>query len=110
MPLARFAEVQACHCGEPAQRLVSAPRVVSDAITPIRGADGRMHDSLSSYRHSLTPAGNARGERFHELGNEPLPKYEAPKTDKRAIADAVRAGIADVKAGRVPPVVTGDLP
>lgn len=109
VPLASFSEAQACGCGSEATRVVSAPRFLrSDVIDPIMGADGKMHDSIASYRYSLTPAGNAKGERFLELGNEPLPDDTPPPTDKNAIADAVRAGIADVKAGRVPPVVTGD--
>lgn len=90
--------------------MISAPRVVSDVIEPIRGADGKLHDSLSSYRRSLTPEGNPKGERFHELGNEPVPQYAPPKPDLEGIANAVKAGIEDVKNGRVPPVVTGDLP
>jgi putative FmdB family regulatory protein len=110
VPLALFSEVQACDCGAPSQRLVSAPRVVSDVIEPIYGADGRLHDSLSGYRHSLTPEGNPKGERYFELGNESLPEYRPPKPDMAAIADAVKAGMADVKAGRTTPVVTGDLP
>jgi putative FmdB family regulatory protein len=108
--LAHFSEAQACDCGSAARRVLSAPRVLSDHIEPIMGADGRMHTSLSSYRRSLAPSGNPKGERFIELGNESLPEYQPPKTDKAALVDAVRAGMADVKAGRVPPVATGDLP
>lgn len=110
LPLARYLEPQTCECGAPAQRLITAPRIFKDQIDPIMGADGKMHDSMASYRRSLTPAGNPRGERFIEVGNEPMPKYETPKPDMAAIADAVKAGIEDVKNGRVPPVATGDLP
>jgi putative FmdB family regulatory protein len=110
LPLARYREPQTCECGAPAQRVIEAPRVLSDCIEPIMGADGKMHDSLASYRHSLTPAGNPKGERYLELGNESLPDYRPPKPDLPAIAEAVKAGIADVKAGRTAPVVTGDLP
>lgn len=106
--LAHFSEIQHCDCGAPAQRQICAPRVVSDAMEPTYGADGKLHDSRASYRHSLTPEGNPKGERYHEMGNEPLPTYQPPKPDLAAIAEAVKAGIADVKAGRPP--VTGDLP
>lgn len=82
----------------------------SDTIDPVRGADGRMHTSLSTYRATLKPDGNPRGERFLELGNDELPPFKAPEFDRKTRREAIKAGIADVKAGRIPPVVTGDLP
>lgn len=94
----------------------SEPKVVfpmigrSDTIDPIRGPDMRMHTSLSSYRASLKPDGNPQGDRFHEIGDTELPEFKAPEFDRASRREAIRAGIADVKAGRVPPVVTGDLP
>lgn len=109
VPLAFFHVEQDCDCGSPAERLVGAPRVLSDTIAPTMGADGRLHDSLASYRHSLTPSGNAKGERFIEAGNEALPAYNPPALDRRARRDAIRAGIEDVRNGRVAPVATGDL-
>lgn len=108
MPLKLFSEPQSCECGAPAKRLISAPRVVSDCIDPIMGADGKLHDSLASYRHSLTPEGNPKGERFLELGSERLPEFKQPKPDRRKRREAIKAGIQDVKYGRVPPVVSGD--
>jgi len=110
VPLARFADIQECDCGTVAQRIISAPRVRSDFIEPTRGPDGKIHDSLAGYRHSLTPGGNPRGERYFELGDQELPAFKAPEFDRRTRRDAIKAGIADVKAGRLPPVVTGDLP
>lgn len=109
VPLAFFHVIQDCDCGSPAQRQVSAPRVLSDTIAPIMGADGKLHDSLASYRHSLTPSGNPKGERFIELGTAKLPENTPPPIDRRKRRDAIKAGMADVKAGRVPPVVTGDI-
>lgn len=73
------------------------------------GADGKLHDSLASYRRSLTPEGNPKGERYLELGNEELPAFKPPEFNRRERREAIKAGIADVKAGRVPPVVTGDF-
>lgn len=109
--LADFASPQTCDCGAQAQRRIVAPMIARpDTIEPIRGADGRMHTSLASYRASCQPGGNPRGERFVELGNEELPAFKAPEFDRKSRREAIRAGIADVKAGRVPPVVTGDLP
>lgn len=108
--LANFALPQACECGAKAKRVISAPMVRSDTIDPIRGPDGKMHDSLSSYRHSCTPEGNPQGERYFELGDQELPEFKAPEFDRKARRDAIKHGIEDVKAGRLPEVVTGDLP
>jgi putative FmdB family regulatory protein len=108
--LVDFASPQACGCGAPTQRLITAPMIArSDSIAPIMGADGKMHDSLSSYRATLKPEGNPRGERFHELGDTELPAFKAPEFDRKTRREAIKAGIADVKAGRIPPVVTGDI-
>lgn len=109
VPLHDFSLRQSCSCGADARRLISAPRIRSDVIEPRMGADGKLHDSLGSYRHSLTPEGNPRGERFHELGDQELPAFKPPEANRRERRDAIKAGIADVKAGRVAPVVTGDF-
>lgn len=110
VPLACYNEEQDCECGAAAEKLVSAPRVFSDCIDPIRGADGKMHDSMKSYRHSLTPEGNPQGERYHIVGDDQLPSYSPPKFDKAKRRDDIKRSIADVKYGRVPPpkVVVGD--
>lgn len=111
VPLAFFHASQKCECGSLGERLICAPRLgMSDSIAPTMGADGRLHDSLASYRRSLTPSGNPKGERFLELGSDALPEHKPPPVDRRARRDAIKAGMADVKAGRVPPVVTGGLP
>ena len=108
IPLARFGDRQKCECGAGASRLISAPRVMSDAIEPTLGPDGQLHTSLTSYRHSCSPEGNPQGERYSELGSEELPAFKAPEFDRRKRRDDIRAGIQDVKEGRVPPVVVGD--
>ncbi len=109
--LAEFASPQACECGAPSRRVLSAPALGrSDAIDPIRGPDGKMHTSLSTFRASCLPGGNPKGERYHELGDTEMPAFKAPEFDRKTRREAIKAGIADVKAGRVPPVVTGDLP
>lgn len=107
--LAAFDDRQNCECGAVAHRQISAPMVRSDSIAPTLGPDGRMHTSLATYRHSCTPEGNPQRERYQELGNDSLPAFKAPEFDRRKRREDIRAGIADVKAGRVPPVVTGDL-
>lgn len=106
VPLAKFSDPQRCECGAPSQRLVSAPVVLSDAIEPRYGADGKLHDSLSSYRRSLTPEGNPRGERFFELGDEQLKTVEH-KPDPKALRDDIRKSIAEVKQGRRVTPTTG---
>lgn len=108
--LADFGDRQECECGAGASRLLCAPRVLSDSIEPTLGPDGKTHTSLASYRHSCTPEGNPQGERYQELGRDELPAFKAPKFDRKKRRDDIRAGIQDVKEGRVAPVVTGDLP
>lgn len=110
VPLSRFDDPLFCDCGAKAIRAVQAPRVKTDTIEPVRGPDGRMHTSLQSYRHACTPEGNPQGERYTELGNDEMPAFKAPEFDRRKRRDAIKAGIQDVKEGRVPPVVTGDAP
>ena len=110
--LSQLPDRQTCECGAAAMRLISAPRVQqkSDTIEPVRGPDGKMHTSLASYRRSCEPGGNPQGERYVELGNEEMPEFKAPVFDRGKRREAIKAGIQDVKEGRVPPVVTGDLP
>jgi putative FmdB family regulatory protein len=110
VPMAEFTIKQSCECGNPAQRLISAPMVRSDVIDPIRGPDGKMHDSLSSYRHSCTPEGNPQGERYFELGDQELPEFKVPEADRKQVRDDIKRGIEDVKAGRLPEIATGELP
>jgi putative FmdB family regulatory protein len=106
VPLSDFASPQRCECGAPSQRLVSAPAVISDVIEPRYGADGKLHDSLSSYRRSLMPEGNPRGERFFELGEDKLKTVER-KPDPKALRDDIRKSIAEVKQGRRVAPTTG---
>jgi putative FmdB family regulatory protein len=100
VPLASFAEVQICDCGEPSQRAVCAPHIVSDCIAPIRGADGKMHDSKSAYMRSLTPSGNPRGESYQVLGAGEQIEPVKHKTDGKKLRDDIARSIAEVKQGR----------
>lgn len=101
--LCDFDERQACACGEGASRLLAAPRLLSDSIEPCLGPDGNMHDNLTSYRRSLLPENNPRGERYTEIGNERLTPVEH-KFDRKQRRDDIRAGLEDVRNGRVPPM------
>lgn len=114
VPLAQFDEPQHCDCGAMAQRLVSAPMVIGDYLPkPIMGADGRMHDSRSSYEHSLTPEGNPQGERYHVLGADEKPATFKPKQSTEAErVEVAKKALHDVKAGNIPPInlVSKDIP
>lgn len=79
------------------------PMIAKDTIEPTRGPDGRMHESLSSYRRSLRPDGNPQGERYIELGDESMKTVEQP-IDRRQRRDDIKAAIEDVRNGRVPPL------
>jgi hypothetical protein len=103
VPLAAFDEAQACECGEGARRLISAPRVLSDQIEAVRGADGKMHDSLSGLRASYLPSGNPQGERYLELGDQNITPTEH-KVDRRQRRNDIKAAMEDVRNGRVAPI------
>lgn len=105
VPLARFDDPQRCACGGGAVRLISTPAIRSDYIAPIRGGDGKMHDSRSSYEFSLTPEGNPQGERYHVLGadEKPAPFVRRKSTEAERVEVAKKA-LHDVRAGNVPPI------
>lgn len=82
---------------------VPFPMIRRDSIAPCLGMDGRIHDSLSSYRRTLRSDGNPQGENYIELGNESLSPvtYDFDKAERR---DHIRAALQDVKNGHVPPL------
>lgn len=94
---------------DPARSDFPCPMIRRDSIDPIRGPDGRMHESMSSYRRSLRPDGNPQGESYLEIGNEELKPVEH-KFDRKERRDDIKAAIADIKAGKpiAPPVALGD--
>lgn len=106
--LAHFDDPQHCECGAGAKRQLSAPRVHTDHIDPIMGMDGKMHDSLASYRRTLRADGNPQGENYIELGNESLKPVER-KFDRKQRRDDIKAAIHDVKEGRLPPVTVSPV-
>lgn len=95
---------------EPARSSFPAPMIRRDRIDPCLGMDGKMHDSLASYRRSLRADGNPQGENYIELGNESLKPVEHT-FDRGERREDIKAALADVKAGRpiAPPVALGDL-
>lgn len=101
--LAHFDDPQACDCGASAARMLSAPRVISDYIEPCMGMDGKMHDSLASYRKTLLPEGNPRGERYTEIGNERVKADVADeRAEKAARVQEIKRAIHDVRSGNMP--------
>ncbi len=63
-----------------------------------------MHDSMASYRRTLSPEGNPQGERYHEVGNEPLKPYKAPEFSEEQRVNDIKRALDDVKNDRVPPL------
>ena len=99
VPLASFTEPQACQCGAPAARRVSAPHIRSDYMEPSFGGDGKRYDSRAAWEASLKGVA-------HVVGNDEI-KPDKPPCQKAKIREAIKAGIEDVKNGRVPPCYNG---
>ena len=74
---------------------LSMPYFRQDAIQPCMGMDGKMHDTLSSYRKTLLPEGNPKGERYIELGNESLPDFKAPEFDRKKRREDIKRAISE---------------
>lgn len=87
-----------------------APMIRRDDIEPCFGADGKMHDSLSSLRKTYLPSGNPKGKRYIEIGNEKPLEYKRPVSSEAEIREDVKAAIEDIKNGRVKPPANGDQP
>lgn len=83
--------------------MIGAPRVQSDCIDPIFGFDGKKYDSLSAYRQTMKPENNPKGERYYEIGPGEQPKFKPKEFDRKQRRDDIKAAIADIKAGRLPP-------
>lgn len=104
--LADFDAPQSCECGAGSKRCVSAPRILRDTIAPLMGMDGKVHDSLASYRKTLRADGNPQGENYIELGTETI--KATPRTfDRAKRRDDIKAAVEDVKNGRVAPIPSG---
>jgi hypothetical protein len=86
------------------------PMIRNDNIDPVRGMDGKMHDSLSGLRRTYRADGNPQGENYTEIGNEEI-KPVVHQFDRGQRRDDIKAAIEDVKNGRLapPPVILEDL-
>lgn len=94
VPLSHFHEQQSCDCGALAARQVCAPMVISDYLPPQIGGDGKMHDSMQSWKKSVEGV-------LVDTGGEAIkPPAVDEKAETRARVEAIKAGIEDVKNGR----------
>jgi hypothetical protein len=88
----------------PSQRSdLPSPLVLRDTFDePVQSmADGKFYTS----KRGLSASHRAGG--FIELGNEELPTVEHV-TDEKTLRDDIRSAMADVKAGKLPHVVSLD--
>ena len=82
------------------------PRIVRQFSAPVKSmADGKYYDDPASLRATYKASGNPQGVDYAEVGNEDITTFTPPKKDRKANRDAIARAIADVDAGRVPPVL-----
>lgn len=85
---------------------LASPILIRDFAEPVQSmADGKWYSSKRALSRSAKAAHNPHGQDFIELGNEEMPFVEH-KTDEKKLRDDVRAAVADVKAGRLPEVLS----
>lgn len=86
-----------------------APLVMRDTFDkPVQSmANGKWYDSKRGLSASHRASGNPHGQDFIELGNEEMPFVEH-KTSESDLRDDIRAAMADVKSGNLPPVLALD--
>lgn len=91
------------HAPEPALHARSVhgcPMVIGDGMEPTQSmVDGEYYTSKTALRATYKPSGNAKGESFIEVGNDPaaLRPKPKPKVDRQAVKAAV--GRAFSRAG-----------
>jgi hypothetical protein len=82
------------------------PHLVRPFSSPVQSmADGKFYDDPASLRATYKAQNNPQGVDYVEVGNEDITKFEAPKVDRAGRREAIKKAIADVKSGRVPPVL-----
>lgn len=91
-----ISELVAEHRARMGTSSLSMPYFRQDAIQPCMGMDGKMHDTLSSYRKTLLPEGNPKGERYIELGNESLPDFKDPEFDRKKRREDIKRAISEI--------------
>lgn len=87
---------------------LATPMIISDFAEPVQSmANGKWYTSKRALAASHKASGNPHGQDFIELGNESMPWVEHRPSEKQLDHD-IRAAVVDVKAGRLPEVMTLD--
>ena len=88
---------------------LATPRIIADAFDrPVQSmANGKWYESKRALAATHKASGNPHGQNFIELGNEEMPWIEH-KTSEAERRNDIRAAMADVKAGRLPEIVSLD--
>lgn len=83
-----------------------APMVSIDTMDPVRSmADGKVYTSKSAIRATYRADGNPQGVTYEEVGNDPAWKRQErpqPKSDPKAVQDAILKADARVRRGEKP--------
>lgn len=88
----------------PARSSLPVPMLSLDTMPETQSMlDGKYYSSKSELRKTYKAAG------MIELGNEPMKEFTRPERDRAGDRAAIERAIADVEAGRAPPVLT-ELP
>ncbi len=80
-----------------ARSRLPCPMLIGDHIAPTRSmVDGKLYDSKAALRATYMPSGNAKGERYIEIGNEqqPIPKPKRP--DRKQVRFSVQKALSRV--------------
>lgn len=85
---------------------LTAPMIIGGFAEPVQSmADGKWYSTKAGLAASHRASGNPQGVDYVELGHDEAPWVEH-KTDQVALREDVRSAIADVKAGKMPEIVT----
>jgi hypothetical protein len=85
---------------------LAAPMVLGAFAEPVQSAaNGKWYTSKTELARSHKASGNPHGVDFIELGNDSMPWVEHT-TSEAELREDVRSAVADVKAGKLPEVVS----
>lgn len=87
---------------------LACPQIIGGFAEPVQSAaDGKWYSTKAGLSRSHRASGNPHGIDFIELGNDAMPWVEH-KTSEAELRNDIREAAADVKAGKLPEVVTLD--
>ena len=85
------------------------PMLIHGFVEPVKSmADGKYYSTKSALEASYKASGNPQGKDYDCIGDDPMPTFKRPKSDRKATRDAVEKAIDDVASGNVPDVLTTD--